>query len=175
MPILGPGFKVRATLRGKQPGSMISPEASDPLEIYQLQEKVGYGTYGDIYRAIIKGKPSEYCALKIIDLEKTEDDIEDLLFEVDFQAKCSSPYLAKYIGAWLWDNKLTIAMEFLGGGTLETLIQRNKLSEQMCAYILREILRGLYYMHKSHKIHRDIKPANVLFDDTTKLKLGIQN
>lgn len=37
-------------------------------------------------------------ALKIIDLEKTEDDIEDLLAEVDFQAKCDSPYLAKYCG-----------------------------------------------------------------------------
>lgn len=46
----------------------------------------------------ISRKGHQIVALKIIDLEKTEDDIEDLLAEVDFQAKCDSPYLAKYLG-----------------------------------------------------------------------------
>ena len=37
-------------------------------------------------------------ALKIIDLEKTMDDLDDLLAEVDFQAQCDSPYIVKYLG-----------------------------------------------------------------------------
>ncbi|KAJ3201041.1 Serine/threonine-protein kinase 24 [Clydaea vesicula] len=109
---------------------MISPEASDPLNLYELIEKVGEGSYGEIYRAMSKNGP-QIVALKIIDLEKTEDDIEDLLTEVDFQAKCDSPYLAKYYGSWMWENKLTISMEFLSGGTLEDLLADFGVAAQM--------------------------------------------
>ncbi|KAJ3396724.1 hypothetical protein HDU92_002090 [Lobulomyces angularis] len=171
MPKLAEDFNVRATLRGKKAGTMISPEASDPLLLYQLLHKVGEGSYGEIYKAMSKTQ-QQIVALKVIDLEKTEDDIEDLLIEVDFQAKCDSPYLAKYNGSWLWENKLSIAMEFLGGGTLEELVNNCKLTEAHCSFILREVLRSLYYLHKTMKIHRDIKPANVLFDNNSCVKLA---
>lgn len=62
--------------------------------------------------------------MKVIDLEKTKDDLDDLLAEVDFQAKCNSPHLARYYGSWMWDNKLVIAMEFLGGGTAEDVVSK---------------------------------------------------
>lgn len=107
----------------------------------------------------------------MIDLERTEDDIEDLLYEVDFQAKCESPYLARYHGSWLWDNKLTIAMEYLGGGTLEEH-NRKLIPEAHCAYILGQILRALDYLHRNLKIHRDIKSANFLFTEKGEIKLA---
>ncbi|KAJ3124210.1 Serine/threonine-protein kinase 25 [Nowakowskiella sp. JEL0407] len=101
--------------------ALVKPELADALEVYTLCEKVGEGSYGEIFKAMNKSN-NQIVALKIIDLEKTTDSLEDLLLEVDFQAKCDSPYLTQYFGAWMWENKLSIAMEYLGGGTCEDLL-----------------------------------------------------
>lgn len=63
-------------------------------------------------------------------------------------------------------------MEYLGGGTLDELNKSTRLSEKVCSFILREILRALHYMHQNLKIHRDIKPANILFDTNCGVKLA---
>ncbi|TPX44936.1 hypothetical protein SeMB42_g04165 [Synchytrium endobioticum] len=159
------------TVRMKKQNVVISPEASDPWELWTRIEKVGEGSYGEIFKCISKISP-QIVALKVIDLEKTKDDLDDLLAEVDFQAKCNSPHLARYYGSWMWDSKLTIAMEFLGGGTAEDVLKQIKYTEEHCSYILRECLKGLEYMHTNCKIHRDIKAANILFDNNGCVKLA---
>ncbi|KAI9103060.1 kinase-like domain-containing protein [Phlyctochytrium arcticum] len=163
---------VRMTVRSRRYPVVVKPEVSDPLLGYTLVEKVGEGSFGEIYKSVSKEDPSRFVALKIIDLEQTRDDLEDLLYEVDFQAKCFSPHLARYFGSWLWHSKLYIAMEYLGGGTAAELIKFGRLSEDQCAYILREIFKGLDYMHHENKIHRDIKAENILFDNNGALKLA---
>ncbi|KAI8994405.1 serine/threonine-protein kinase 25-like protein [Gaertneriomyces semiglobifer] len=150
----------------------MKPEPADPLSLYTLVEKIGEGSFGEIFKVVSKTNPTLFVALKVIDLERTEDDLEDLLYEVDFQAKCFSPFLARFFGSWLWQNKLYIAMEYLGGGTASDLIKFARLTEQQCSYILREVLKGLDYMHSEGKIHRDIKAENILFDNKGALKLA---
>ena len=55
------------------------------------------------------------------------------------------------------------------------LLVTGALNETQIAYVCRETLKGLHYLHMMSKMHRDIKGANILLTDDGDVKLGKQN
>ncbi|KAA8526814.1 hypothetical protein F0562_008957 [Nyssa sinensis] len=135
-------------------------------------ELIGRGSFGDVYKGFDKELKKE-VAIKVIDLEESEDEIEDIQKEIAVLSQCRSPYITEYYCSYLHQTKLWIIMEYMAGGSVADLIQPGQpLDEMSIACILRDLLHAIEYLHNEQKIHRDIKAANILLTENGDVKVA---
>ena len=144
-------------------------------QLYQRLETVGKGAYGSVH----KGRhipTGNIVALKIIDLDTADDDVDDIQREVALLTQLrDAPNITKYYGCHLDGPRVWIVMEFAQGGSVFNLMKAspdNCLEEKYVVIIVREVLLALSYLHKSSIIHRDIKGANMLVDNKGGIKIS---
>lgn len=102
-------------------------------------------------------RTGQAVAIKIIDVENAEDEVEDIIQEISILSELHSPYVTKYHGSFLKGSDLWIIMEFCSGGSCADLLKPGLIPEEYITIIIRELLMGLEYLHGDKKLHRDIK------------------
>lgn len=142
----------------------------DPSKDFQLIEKLGEGSYGSVWKA-------EHLKTKTVTAIKkvpVENDLDEILNEIKIMKQCKSPYIISYYGSYFKENELWIVMEYCGAGSVSDLMRiTNKcLSEDQISVVLKDALKGLFYLHSLRKIHRDIKAGNILLNEKGEGKLA---
>jgi serine/threonine-protein kinase 24/25/MST4 len=102
-------------------------------------------------------RTGQAVAIKVIDIESAEDEVEDIIQEIAILSELQSPYVTKYYGSYAKGAELWIVMEFCSGGSCADLMKPGLIGEDYIAIIVRELLMGLDYLHSDKKLHRDVK------------------
>lgn len=138
---------------------------------FTLYEELGSGSFGVVYRAL-DNVTQRIVAIKKIDMESSEEDIEEIQQEIAILSNCKDTRITRYYGCFVRGYNLWIIMEYLGGGSALDLLKPGPFDEGSIAIICRELLKGLDYLHRHGKIHRDVKAANVLVSDEGDVKIA---
>jgi hypothetical protein len=154
---------------------LISPE--DPYEIYDCSERsIGKGGMGEVFFATRKGSGSNSRKVAIKKLQtffKGKDRLPTILNEINVMAHSKHPNIINYIGAYQVEQELWVCMEYMDKGSLYDLVRLNiKLDEKHMAYIIKQIVYALTFIHDLKRVHRDIKVDNVLMSSRGEIKLA---
>ncbi|KAK3329767.1 kinase-like domain-containing protein [Apodospora peruviana] len=150
---------------------------------YQLQELIGKGSFGRVYKAS-DPRSKAVVAVKIIDIEES-DTLNPKLADTysEFMKEISALKLLSDSGAkninYVLDvlpvgQSMWMVTEYCAGGSVATLMKPTApggLQEKWIIPILREVAEAIYWVHKEGIIHRDIKCANVLVTESGSVQL----
>ncbi len=132
-----------------------------PLEGYTIQRAVGRGGFGEVYFAV--SDAGREVALKVI---QGYEQIE--LRGVGACMNLKSPHLVTIFDVRHNDEGVPfVIMEYVSGPSLRELLDDSPagLGAQKAAFFLREIAKGLTYLHDRGVVHRDLKPGNIFYED----------
>lgn len=144
-----------------------APAAADVTGAWgplQLLEKVGSGSFGDVYRAW-DPKLARQVALKLMNARAAElpDAGTRVLDEARLLAKVEHPGVARIYGVEEHGDQLGIWMEFVEGTDLASVVlERGRLDAIEAARLGAELCNALAAVHASNVVHKDIKAQNVM-------------
>lgn len=145
--------------------TIVGAPADGQLGPYTLEQKIGEGGMGEVYRArhAAQRRP---VAVKLLPRASARDPMRARLFarEVQLTRRLRHPNtVAIYDWGRMPDGTLYYAMEYVDGFTLAELVAHEGAQPPArVVQLLRQIAAALEAVHAAGLVHRDIKPANLM-------------
>lgn len=142
------------------------------LKQYGIEELVGRGGMGTVYRAI-DNRLGRQVAIKVLNPELTADPDRRTRFlqEARAAAALTHPAVAQVYDIDEVDGTIFIVMEFVDGRTVRRLIESGELDPAAAIEIALQTVDGLARAHDLGIIHRDIKPDNIMVTKDGRAKI----
>lgn len=171
----GPPLLDQLRLEDALTSASSSPECLQVEGLDELQAlgHLGQGASGRVekHRHLRTGKE---LALKMIPARDiAEPQLKAIIIELKTFAKCRNAHIVNFYGAYLHDNSIHIALEYMDAGALSTVLERARvIPERLLANISWQVLDGFEYLHtQMHVVHRDVKPSNLLLSRSGIVKI----
>ena len=141
-----------------------------------LDEVLGRGFYGDVYRGV-DSSTGEPCAVKRIFKDEANPELgQSYKKEVEILSQCDHINVVKLLHHQEHKNCFYIMMRLCNQGSLETYVKKEEYIKVNDKLIMaHDASQGLLFLHNKKIIHRDLKPANMLIhceNDCLLLVLG---
>mmetsp|Transcript_45862 Transcript_45862/g.115496 ORF Transcript_45862/g.115496 Transcript_45862/m.115496 type:complete len:300 (+) Transcript_45862:431-1330(+) len=147
-------------------------EEKDPRQIYRFLETEGSGGFGVVTQAR-EVKTKRPVAIKRFHTASSRQK-RHAIREANILKRVTHRNVVEFYGAYQWQGETWLAMEFMQAGSLGQLLKLNKgpLAVPILAYMARELIRGLGFLHSVGIVHRDIKPENIVMQSSGDVKLA---
>src|SRR4051794_20062656 len=132
---------------------------------FRLESQLGEGGMGIVWLATEQNGQGRRAALKVLpeDLAGNNEIRERFLRESNYAERVKHPNIAEVYGAGEQGGNLWIAMRYLEGTDLSSIIRRGgPLQPRQALAITGQVAAALDEAHNAGLLHRDIKPANVM-------------
>uniref|UniRef100_A0A3Q3G0H9 Mitogen-activated protein kinase kinase kinase n=1 Tax=Labrus bergylta TaxID=56723 RepID=A0A3Q3G0H9_9LABR len=130
-----------------------------------LEEIIGVGGFGKVYRAVWRGFEVAVKAARRDPDEDPEQTLESVRQEAKLFAMLNHPNIMALLGVCLLEPNLCLVMEFARGGALNRALAGKRIPPCTLVDWAVQIARGMLYLHSQAIvpiIHRDLKSSNIL-------------
>src|SRR5689334_6541353 len=132
---------------------------------YEIEEEIGRGGQGVVYRARQKSL-NRTVALKVIGLGNwaSEAHVKRFRREAEAAARLEHPGIVPIHEVGERDGSCYFSMKFVQGGQLDEVATREPIPIRRAVELIAKVARTVHYAHEHGILHRDIKPGNILLD-----------
>ncbi|KAL5217412.1 hypothetical protein ABZP36_018096 [Zizania latifolia] len=148
-------------------------ECEIPWEDLVIGERIGLGSYGEVYRADWNG--TEVAVKKFLDQDFYGDALDEFRSEVRIMRRLRHPNIVLFMGAVTRPPNLSIVSEYLPRGSLYKILHRPncQIDEKRRIKMALDVAKGMNCLHTSVPtiVHRDLKSPNLLVDNNWNVKV----